>query len=117
MRPPSTIVVKDNAGVPVQREPVDALEIVKNGGSFEVSEKEMHEAVTATDGHPVGTGGNEYVEEVVVHNVNTVAALSGEAAKADPKFEADAEAGQAAPDGELSKDDKKEAKASKAKVK
>lgn len=100
MRPPNTIVVKDAAGVPRQVDPVDAQEIVKEGGSWEVTEKDMHEATTAPGDHPVGVSGYEHIEEPVVKLVDTVGAMAGEAAKNDPKFKADAEAGQAATDGQ-----------------
>lgn len=109
-RPADTVVVIDEAGEPRQVHPVDAKEIVANGGSYEVTEKDMAVAAARDDGHPVGTTGYERIEEPVQQLKKNVEALSGPAAMADPKFEADAKAGQEANDGDVSKTEKADKK-------
>ena len=87
-RPGETIVVKDDAGVARQRDPVDAREIVENGGTYDVTEKDMAKAVDAKDGHPVGQGGIEQIEAETKKVVENVEAKGGQAAKAQSKKEA-----------------------------
>lgn len=96
-RPAETVVVIDAAGVPRQVHPVDAREIVANGGSWEVSEKQMLEATTRDDGHPVGQSGMETIETVTHKPLKNVEAKSGEAAKNDPDTFAAQKAGEEAP--------------------
>ena len=86
-RPGETIVVKDDAGNPVQRDPVDAREIVENGGTYDVTEKDMAKAMAADDGHPIGQSGIEQVPVVHEKLVENVEAKGGPAAKAQAKRE------------------------------
>lgn len=96
-RPADTNVVIDNAGVPRQVHPVDAKEIVENGGSYEVTLKEMAEAIDSSEPHPGGSTGTETLENVIEKPVKNVEAKSGEAAEAEPKTKADKEAGTKEP--------------------
>ena len=96
-RPADTVVVKDEAGVPRQVHPIDAKEIVEQGGTYEVSKKEMAEAINDPRPHPVGSSGTEVLENVTERPVKNVEALAGEAAKSDPDNKADKEAGAKAP--------------------
>lgn len=86
-RPGDTVVVKDDAGNPVQRDPVDAKEIVENGGSWDVTEKDMAKAAQADDGHPIGQGGTEPIEAHTEKLRENVKAKGGQAAKAQAKKE------------------------------
>lgn len=81
-RPGETVVVKDDAGVARQRDPIDAKEIVEGGGTYEVTEKDMAAAATEDDNHPVGQTGTEFSEAFTAHPVENVEAKSGPAAKA-----------------------------------
>lgn len=92
-RPADTVVVKDAEGIPRQVHPVDAKEIVAAGGTYEVSEEEMAEAINADYPHPTGSGGTELQENVIEKPRKNVEAKSGEAAEDDPKTKADKEAG------------------------
>lgn len=96
-RPADTNVVKDGAGVPRQVHPIDAKEIVEQGGTYEVTKEEMAEAINSPEPHPVGSSGTEVLENVTEHPVKNVEAKAGEAAKADPKNKADEKAGTEAP--------------------
>lgn len=87
-RPGETVVVKDAAGNPVQRDPVDAREIVENGGTYEVTEKDMAKAMSADDGHPIGQSGIEQVPVMTEKLLENVEAKGGQAAKAQAKREA-----------------------------
>ncbi len=87
-RPGETIVVKDAAGNPVQRDPVDAREIVENGGTYDVTEKDMAKAAEAKDGHPVGQSGVEQLPAHTEKLVENVEAKGGQAAKAQAEREA-----------------------------
>jgi hypothetical protein len=87
-RPGETIVVKDAAGNPVQRDPVDAREIVEAGGTYDVTEKDMAKAAEANDGHPIGQSGIEQVPVVHEKLLENVEAKGGQAAKAAAKKEA-----------------------------
>lgn len=89
-RPGDTVVVKDAAGNPVQRDPVDAREIVQQGGTYDVTEKDMAEAAQADDGHPIGQGGTEPIEAHTEKLRENVEAKGGQAAKK----QADREAGK-----------------------
>lgn len=81
-RPADTVVVKDEAGEARQREPIDAKEIVEQGGTYEVSEKDVAKATTRTDeDHPVGQGGTEPIEAFTQQPRENVEAKSGSAAK------------------------------------
>lgn len=86
-RPGETVVVKDEAGNPVQRDPVDAKEIVEAGGSWEVTEADMAKAAEAKDGHPIGQQGVEQLPAHTEKLVENVEAKSGQAAKQQAKRE------------------------------
>ena len=86
-RPAETIVVKDEAGNPVQRDPVDAREIVQQGGTYDVTEKDMAKAAQADDGHPIGQSGVEQIEARTEKLLDNVEAKGGPAAKAQAKRE------------------------------
>ena len=86
-RPGDTIVVKDEAGNPVQRDPVDAREIVEAGGTYDVTEKDMAKAAEADDGHPIGQSGVEQLPANTEKLVENVEAKGGPAAKAAAKRE------------------------------
>jgi hypothetical protein len=96
-RPADTVVVKDDAGVPRQVHPIDGKEIVEQGGTYEVSKKEMAEAIDSETPHPIGSGGTEVLENVTEQPRRNVEAKAGEAARADPKTKADKEAGTRTP--------------------
>lgn len=87
-RPAETVVVKDDAGNAVQRDPVDAREIVENGGTYDVTEKDMAKAAQADDNHPIGQSGTEQIEANTERLVPNVEAKGGQAAKAQAKREA-----------------------------
>jgi hypothetical protein len=86
-RPAKTVVVKDDAGVPRQRDPVDAREIVEQGGTYDVTEKDMAKAAQADDNHPIGQSGIEQVEAHTEKLLDNVEAKGGPAAKAQAKRE------------------------------
>lgn len=86
-RPGETIVVKDEAGNPVQRDPVDAREIVQAGGTYDVTEKDMAKAAQADDGHPIGQSGIEQIPAKTEKLVENVEAKGGPAAQAQAERE------------------------------